>query len=171
MANHVGLKLSRLIRERAYLGGSLPVLEKKVAEREAELNLARQNLQHVLDQINTIDKDIAAQSAIDASDIRPIRRTPRRLQVRHGTFTRELLGILRESPSPLSTEEIIRHMAEVFNLPRNTPIDRDDTRRRVTKRLRVFVAKNAIERLHEPTGNGLGLWRWIGGYGEPDGEA
>ncbi|HLP96848.1 MAG TPA: hypothetical protein VK149_00235 [Sideroxyarcus sp.] len=166
MANHVGVKLCRLIRERAYLSGSLPDLQKQIIEIKAQLVQARKKLRQAHEQLHLLDKGIASLSAMDTADIRPIRATPRKLVASHGAFTQELIKILSEGLLPVKTEAIIRHMAEVFDMPRSTPAERENTRRRITRRLRMLVEKNAVERLHDPSCNQGGLWRWIGSYGE-----
>ena len=171
MANHVGTKLSRLIKERAYLTGSLPELDGQIAELKLQIRKSKAMAKEARQRIEQVDWQIQALSAIDTTQIRAIRRTPRRLQAKHGAFVGELIQILREDPLPVRTEDIVAHMVQVFNMPQSTPHEREHTRKRITRCLRNLVSKGAVKRLHDPRQTISGLWCWTGSYGEPDTEA
>ena len=160
--NRVGTKLSRLIRERAYLSGSLPSLQIEVDELRGRLKVARKALRDATKRRQSIDAAIQELSAIEPSQIRSIRRTPRREGNRHGEFRRELVRVLKNARSPAWSSDLVRHMAKAFGLPMETPEQRERARHLVLRPLYAFKKKGAVERL--PTGaiNSEGLWRWCG---------
>lgn len=177
MTNPVGTKLSRLIRERSYTSGSLKRLERDIASIVsllapllAEHKTLKRKRRKVLSKIAELDTTIQEQSTIEVAEIIARQCTPRLLTSRHGAFNAEMVSLLRDAEKPLMSEQIIAYMAQTFNMPQSTPKEREETRRRVTRRLRELVKKKAVIRLHDPNMNVGGLWKWIGLYAseEPD---
>lgn len=154
--------MSRLVRERAYLSGSLPAIETEVADLRAKLKAARATLKAATDRIQVIDTSIGQLSVIQPSDIRSIRRTPRREGSKHGEFRRELIRVLKEASGPVWTGDLVRHMADAFDLPMDTVEDRDRASYLVRRPLYVFKNKGAVERIPTGTPSSEGLWRWCG---------
>ena len=97
MGNHLGARLSRLVRERAYVSGGLPEMERREASLMTDIKAVRREVREINKRIAELDEGIAHLSAIDTSQIRPIRPTPRRLGTKHGTFNAALVTLLRKA--------------------------------------------------------------------------
>lgn len=161
MGNHVGARLSRLIRERAYTAGALQEMDKQVEMIEAELSAAREKANDARARIEHLDQEITKLSAIEPENIRPIRAMPRIMKGAHGDFGRELIRILKEeNGGTLEMLQMVRHMAAVFDLPMSTPEERERAGYLVRRRLNVFRKKGAVERMPTDSSNAPGLWRW-----------
>lgn len=160
MANRLGTNLSRLIRERAYLSGTLPALEVRVSTLRADLKAANAALLAASSRMAELDAAIGALSAIDPVDIRPIRSTPRVMRGVHGEFRRELLRVLKEADGAVGMRDLVRHMATTFCLPMGTPADRERAGYLVRRPLNVFRSKGAVRRLPEHPDTGEACWIW-----------
>jgi hypothetical protein len=164
MANHVGPKVSRLIKERAYTAGHCALLRSRRVRLQEELSRLDQELLQVETRIVELDGKITAASAIDTSHIKPIRSTPRRQEARHGAFRRELVRILKEAGGPVSSGALLQHMVAVFNLPMSTTKERNRSRELVRRPLNVFKAKGAVVRLPSTPDTLEGIWCWTDNY-------
>lgn len=76
--NLIGTKLSRLIRERAYLAGEIPILDGEISALRRGLKEARARHKKTTDRIQELDRLLTDLSAIDPTKIRAIRSMPRR---------------------------------------------------------------------------------------------
>ncbi len=164
MARAISLKLARLIRERAYAAGEL----KKAARKAKALRLALEDAEaermRAAAALQEIDVKLDKYPSIKPVLIRSIEAHPRRVELTHGAFTRELIRFLRTAQRPVTTQEIIEYQLRVFDLRKgNTAQEREWFRNKTSKRLRVMSEKGAIQRLHKRGDNKLGLWLWIGG--------
>lgn len=160
--NKLGTRLSRLVRARAYLSEKVLTAERSVAALKADLRAARAAHTQLQTRLTDIDADIARLPAIRIEDIQPIRLTPRLLETTHGAFNACLVELLKENGDAICTRQIVGYMAATFDLPVATLTERENTRRRVVRRLREFVAKRAVVRLHDPADNAEGRWLWTG---------
>lgn len=165
MANYLGNRLNRLVRERAYLSGELPRLEAAVRKAQAQLEKETACLNQMLARIDDVDQSIRQLSEIDPSCIASIRATPKTGAGQFGDLRRTLIDILKEKNGPITTVEIIQRMAPVFGWNLATVKGRQTAREAVRKPLRIFQKRNAVERLPSHlTANqrNCGVWRWIG---------
>lgn len=161
MANYVGTKLSRLIKERAYRSGDLNSLQKEADELSARLKKARGTIRQQAKAIAKLDEQIETLSAIDPNDIRAIRATPRSLTTPHGAFRRELVDFLKKQRGPVKMDAIVDHMVKHFDMPMAPPDERLRTFQRVRRPLNVFKQKGAVKRLPSCPETGQGIWMWI----------
>ena len=72
MANPLGNRLSRLVREHAYLSGSLPLLKEEVSLTEACLATKKRRLELSLQRLVEVDQQITTLSAINLCEIASI---------------------------------------------------------------------------------------------------
>lgn len=161
MANHVGTKVSRLIRERAYLAGSLPSLESRKTGLERDLAAATEAFEAAQKRLEAIDASITELSAITPSDIRPVRHTPHKLDAGYGDFRREMIRVLKETGGPVETAELFRHMAATFSMPNTTSAEKRKVRGLVRRPLYEFEKKGAVRRLPSVSDKGHGVWEWV----------
>lgn len=168
MANYLGTKLSRLVRLYAYTSGEVPRLVKAEADLKAQLADIRSRLRKAAKEraaaeecVASLAKDIEAASALQTEQIRSIQATPRRLQVKYGTFTAALVDLLKSTDGTLTTRSIVDAMTAMFDMPHGTLKEREWSRRRVARQLRVFLEKGAVERM-EDDDEGNGVWKWCG---------
>lgn len=164
MARAISLELTRLIRERAYASGGL----KKAAKKAKTLRLALEDAEaeriRAEASLKELDGKIGKYPSIKPTKIRSIEAHPRRVEMTHGAFTREMIRFLRTAQRPVSTQEIIEHQLRVFDMEEGgTSEEREWFRNKTGKRLRVMSDKGAVQRLHERKTTKLGLWLWIGG--------
>lgn len=169
MANHVGTKLSRLIKERAYTAGHCVLLRSNLVKLQEELFQLDQEIQQAETRIAELDGKITAISAIDTSHIKPIRSTPRRQEGRYGEFRRKMVRILKEAGGPVKSGDILKHMVAVFNMPMSTPQERNRSRELVRRPLQFFKAKGAVIRLPSTPDSLEGVWCWTDNYVVEDG--
>ena len=138
MANLIGSKLSKIIKARAYLSGSLPVIQKQIEELQFRLNSKFNKLNQGLKQLKELDIKIAELSAINVEEIRPIKAMPRKMVGAHGSFRRELVRVLQTYHEPVATGVLVKHMAEKFGLPLETHKERVAVRDAVRRPLNIF---------------------------------
>ena len=167
MARHLSTKLLRLIRERSYLSGELPILEKAVSDRSAELQAAREDVEAARAKIADLDAQIVALApGIDPNDIHPRRRTPRRLSAPHGSFVDTMVEILQDAGvAGINAKELGAQLWLVFPMDQSTADLRREARWKITKALSVLAARGAIEQIGQDTdpttGQRIGRWRWV----------
>lgn len=171
MANHVGTKLSRLIKQRAYTAGHRDLLCANRVKLQDELARLNQEIQRDEAMIADLDGKITAISAINTSYIKPIRSTPRRQEGRHGEFRRELVRILKEAGGPVNSGAILQHMVKAFNLPMSSAKERNRARELVRRPLNVFKGKGAVIRLPSTPDSLEGVCCWTDNYAGDDGDA
>ncbi len=162
MANYVGLNLSRLIKERAYLSGSLPSMQKEVVDLQSNLKAKENELAQSTDRLAELDKQIAELSAIDPNDIRPIKATPREMIGAHGSFRQELIRLLKSYDEPVSSGELIDYMAKKFGYQMNSTKQLRAARDAVCRPLNVFRERGVVERHPSLDGSQQGRWLWVG---------
>ena len=165
MANYLGNRLCRLIRERAYLSGELPRLEAAVKKAQAQLEKETACLNQMLARIGDVDQSIHQLSCVDPTCITSIRATPRRGLGKFGDVRKALIDILKQKNGPITTVEIIQRMAPVFGWDLTTANGRLFARESVRRPLQIFQKRNAVERLPSHlTANqrNCGVWRWVG---------
>lgn len=162
MGNRLGAKLSRLIRERAYLSGTLPGLQERVNILRADLKAANAALKVGSARLEELDAAIGVLSAIDPAGIRPIHSTPRVMSGEHGEFRRELIRVLKDAEGVVGMRALLRHMAATFSLPLETPTDRTRAGYLVRRPLNHFRMMGAVKRLPNHPDTGEACWMWIG---------
>jgi hypothetical protein len=172
MANHIGTRLSRLIKERAYTAGHCVLLRSRLDKLKKEASLCAKEIKLASAMIAKLDQKITSASAIDTSQIRSIRPTPRSPNSQHGAFRRELVRVLKKAGGPVQIGELVKHMAEVFDLPMDTQDERVSARDAVRRPLNLFRLKGAVIRLPSRPGSQEGMWCWAENYvAEIDGVA
>ena len=160
--------MNRLIRERAYLSGSLAEVEDKTSALKAQLSALRRDKRKILVRLGEIDEVIEALSRIQVGQIRPIRAMPRQYVKKHGDFRKELIRVLQDVNGPIPMSHLVQYMAEAFDLPRNNPAERERATELVRRPLNIFRQKGAVIRLPTLKGTTEGIWQWNNNY---DGEA
>lgn len=164
MANYLGNRLSRLIRERAYLSGSLPELQEDVRQAQTSLDAKVHRLNLAQQRLLDVDQQLRELSSIDPSKIAAIRRTTRHGHKEHGAIRRMIFDLLKLG-QPIRTTDLIRHMAPLFDWDLSTPKGRIYAIDAVREPLRRFKNKGLVERLPDgvsDNGQRIGVWRWIG---------
>ncbi|MEQ1706557.1 MAG: hypothetical protein ABL867_11395 [Rickettsiales bacterium] len=170
MANHVGTRLSRLIKERAYAAGRCTQINSKLLELKKGVAQCSKDLKLAKAKVAELDRMIASASAIDPADIKPIRFTPRQPDSKHGAFRRELIRILTEAGGPVKVSDLIAHMAATFNLPMSTGAERERASGLVRRPLNVFKTKGAVMRMPSHPETLESVWCWTDNYvGDGDG--
>ena len=169
MANPIGYRLSRIIRQRSYAAGELEIIEEKIRKSQValhEVQTAHKALlkeqKQLVTRLAELDAELVQRSEIEPSEIYARRQIPKRYSDRHGSVVATLVELLKNADAPLTTTQIVDIMAERFALPRTTPNERRYARKWVTTKLRVLVKKGAVVPLHDLTDNLTGLWRWTG---------
>ena len=165
MANLLGYRLNRLVRERDYLSGELPRLEAAVRKAQAQLETETTCLDQMLSRIADVDQSIRQLSGIDPAGIASIRATPRMGLGQFGDIRKTLIDILKEEDGPITTVELIQRMAPIFGWDLTTARGRLGARDSVRRPLQVLKQWNVVERLpNHLTANQrtCGVWRWIG---------
>lgn len=169
MGNPWGTKLSRLIRERAYVSGAIEPLQQEITDIESALASAKAKHAEHLARLQHLDEQIIQLSTINPQeDIRPIRKLARVTQGEYGSFRRELVRLLKEADGPVSVGYLVDRMANMFHLPLETAADRKHSMDLVRKPLNIFRRRGAVERLPTRPGERQGVWRWRYDYDEGD---
>jgi len=169
MANHVGVQVSRLIRERSYAGGEKLKLEDQLAavaiqiqEAEAAYASLQSAYRVLMARMEYLDEQIKAKIDVRTEDILARQATPKRVRCRHGSMNAELVRFLRDAGRALSTAEIQAHMTTRFGVPTGTAKERESARYWVRDKIKYLVDKDAVAKVHDPAEPGVGLWLWIG---------
>ena len=165
MTNLIGNRVSRLVRERAYLSGELLRLEQAVRDAQERLDAQKVCLNRMLARIEDVDRSIRQFSGIDPTCIASIRATPKTGLGQFGDLRRTLVDILKEKKSPITTVEIIQRIGPVMGWDLATAHGRKKAREAVRKPLQIFKDRMVVERLpsHETAHRrNCGVWRWIG---------
>lgn len=171
MANYVGIRLSRLIKERAYTAGRCTQLNSKLSELKKEAAQCSKDLKRSKAKVVELDRMIATASTIDPADIKPIRSTPRQPDNKHGAYRRELIRILKEAGGPVKASDLVTHMVATFNLPMSTKEERTRARDSVRRPLNVFKTHGAVIRMPSHPETLEGVWCWTDNYVCNDGDA
>jgi hypothetical protein len=161
MGNVLGTKLSRLIRERAYLSGALPGLQDRVSDLRADLKAANAAFKAGSARLAELDAAIGSLSVIDPAVIRPIQGIQRVMSGKHGEFRRELIRVLKEAEGAVGMRTLVRHMSAAFSLPMETSRDMRRAGDLVRRPLNIFRAKGAVKRLPDHIDTGEAYWMWI----------
>jgi hypothetical protein len=161
MGNLLGTKLSRLIRERAYVSGALPGLQERVSDLRADLKAANAAFKASSVRLAELDAAIGALSVIDPVGIRPIQGIQRVMSGKHGEFRRELIRVLKEAEGAIGMRTLVRHMAAEFSLPMETRRDMRRAGYLVRRPLNIFRVKGAVRRLPDHPDTGEAYWMWI----------
>jgi hypothetical protein len=163
MARYISLDLARLIRDRAYTSGEIEKAARKAQALRSELAIVEAQHAQAKAELADIDARLKDYPSIKPARIRVIKGRPRRLKLTHGAFTREMVRYLREANGPVSTYELRIHLSEVFGIQEGTTLaEREWFRKKVARRLRHIADKGALQRLHNPDANDIGVWVWIG---------
>lgn len=164
MANPLGNRLSRLVREHAYLSGSLPGLKADVRLAESALTTKTRQLELSLQRLAEVDQQITELSGIDVSEIIAMRRTPRVGKREYGALRRTIIDVMSNG-RPMRTVDLITLMAPIFEWDLSTLKGRKYASNAVCDPLYRFKARGLAERLpnvRSDTGQLCGVWRWIG---------
>ncbi|MDS4015543.1 MAG: hypothetical protein RKP46_14520 [Candidatus Accumulibacter sp.] len=172
MANLLGNKLNRIIREIAYAKGE--VLTHKIAAEKAkdriklaaaELKAARSEMRLAEARVAALRPKLGEQADIAADEIRAIRHWPKLPTTSYGKIIKELVRYLQQDGEPKSTGEIVVHLVRKFGLPVGTNAERAETSSSIRKRLRKLVQQGVVARYPEETvldGHSVAHWHWIG---------
>jgi hypothetical protein len=164
MARKISLKLARLIRERAYTSGALVKAGRRMSILRKEMEEAERQYTATSAYLAEIDIALAKHPSIQPNRIRPIEPSPRRLELRHGAFSQEIVRYMRTSEQPVCSGALLNHLCDVFSMSKgDTPSERKWLLCKLRHSLRAIEAKGAIQRLHERKTTKAGLWLWIGG--------
>ena len=167
MARRLGRQVLRLIRERSYLSGALPDLERAVAERTADLAAAQMRLQDAKTRLAEMDARIVAlEPDLQPQDIRPTRKRPARQGFHHGNLTDSLVGILREAGSAgITTTALMERLLALFPMDLSTHELREVARHRFRRRLLDLKSKGVVLQVDEEvaaSGRKVARWLWTG---------
>lgn len=169
MAKSTRLALLYYIKQRCYAAGALNAVDEKLKSSGAALRAAqaahrklRKEKKAITERLGELDVEIAKRSAIDPNDIYARQAIPKRFTPRYGSIAAELVTLLSKADGPLTTVQIVAHMAEKFSLPLGTVEERRYARKWVTQKLNVLVRKGAVVPLHDSFDNKTGIWRWQG---------
>lgn len=162
MTNPVGNTLSRLIKERAYLSGAISAIENNIEILRLQLNAKVDLLNQQIERLNELDARIIELSAIDVADIRAIKSTARVMKGSHGELKRALIDVLKCSKIPVTSGELVKHIAEQFSYPLDTPAQRRAARNAVICPLNLMRKRGAIVRLPSLNSSQQGRWQWVG---------
>lgn len=161
MVNNLGVKLNRLVKERAYLGGALPQLQNKAEELKVEYAAAIADLNVATIRWAELGTKIEKMSAINLDDIRKIRETPRKTDQPLGSLTRELIRVLKSIDGPITTGELVQYIVKLYGYPYNTQAERRATRNAVICPLNLFGKRGVAIRLPALEGSQQGRWQWV----------
>ena len=161
MASNLGIKLNRLIKEHAYVGGSLLRLQKKAEDLRVEYEAAVTAVNEANDYREVLGKKIEELSAINLDDIRKTKETPRKTDQPLGSLTRELIRVLKSIDGPITTGELVQYIVKLYGYPYNTLAERRATRNAITGPLNLFSKRGAVIRMPCLEGSQQGRWQWV----------
>ena len=171
MANPLGNKLSRIVRDIAYTKGD--VLMQKIAADKAmeqlklvaaEFKTARSAIRRSEAHLVALQTALGEQTDIATDDIRAIRHWPKLPTTAYGKVIKELVRYLQEAGEPRSTGDIVTHLATKFGMPIGTNPERVETSCSIRRRLRKLVQQGVVARYPEETvldGHSVAHWHWI----------
>lgn len=162
MANKLGNNLNRLIKERAYLGGALPLLQQEAAALKAKSKAKSKEFNTAKARLAELDKLIAESSTIDPDDIRRIKAKPRKMFAGgHGKLTNELVRLLQSYTEPVESGVILNHIVKLYAYPMDTPAQRRMARNTILGPLNLFKKYGAVMRYPSLDGSQQGRWQWV----------
>ena len=172
MANPLGNKLSRIVRDIAYTKGDV-LMQKNAAEKAmeqlkqaaAEFKAARSGIRRAEARLAELRATLGEHTDIAADDIRAIRHWPKLPTTAYGKVIKELVRYLQEAGEPCCTGDIVTHLATKFGMPIGTNPERVETSCSIRRRLRKLVQQGAVARYPEETvldGHSVAYWHWIG---------
>lgn len=147
LTTNLGIKLNGLIKQHAYLGGTLLRLQKKAEDMRVLYEAAITAVNVTNDQLAELGVKINELSAIDIEEIRKIKETPCKTAMPHGTLARELIRVLQSHGGPVETCELVKHIVNLYGYPYNSPASRRATRKAVVCPLNLFRKRGAVTRL------------------------
>lgn len=162
MANHLGAKLSRLIKERAYLAGSIPSTQHELEGIQSMLEAKSSELSQKMERLTELDRRIVELSAINVADIRAIKAMPRVMNGEHGSLRREIIKILKSFDEPVSSGALVEHIAAMFGYPMDTVQQRAKARKYVRDPLNLLKKHGVVVRHPSLNGSTQGRWQWVG---------
>ena len=172
MANHLGNKLNRIIRDIAYTKGEL-LSQKSVADKAKEqltlsaneFRSSRAAIRAAEIRLADLQKALTEEMDVSIDDIRAIRRWPKLPTTSYGKVIKELVKLLQAAGEPLTTGEITTYLVAKFEMPVGTNAERVETSASIRKRLRKLVKKGVVVRYPEETvrdGHSVAYWQWVG---------
>ncbi|MGZ8258132.1 MAG: hypothetical protein ACXWTR_03040 [Methylotenera sp.] len=161
MANKIGKTLSRLIKEHAYLAGSLPAIQKEAEEFQSRLEASIEKLSKGNSRLVELGKQITELSAIDPADIRVIKAKPRKMQGDHGRLRRELVQVLQQHDEPVESGELVQYIVNLFSYPFDTPSQKRLARNAINGPLNLFKKRGVVIRHPSLDGSSQGRWQWV----------
>ncbi len=172
MANHLGNKLNRIIRDIAYAKGEV-LTHKTEAEKirarlstvAAELKAARSAMRLAEVRLAALRSKLGEETDIAPDDIRAIRHWPKLPKTAYGKVLKELVRYLQADGEPKSTGEVIAHLVKKFDMRVATNAERDETGSSIRKRLRKLVRQGVVVRYPEEMvldGRSVAYWHWVG---------
>ena len=161
MALLISHELARLISARAYATGDVRKAEHRVRALRLQAELAEKICLQAKSALAAIDSQLSQHKSIDTSHIRAISRRPRRLQLSHGAFTREIIRYMKTANRPVTSIELKDYLSRVFPaLKQETVEEREFLKQKLSRRIRNIAEKGVIQRLHDPEKNDIGVWLW-----------
>lgn len=163
----LGTPLNHLIRERAYLTGSLGEAKERLVALKQDIAALRKRIALGEEQLEALDHQILALSVIPLDDIRTIRAKPRLSAAPHGRVMAGVIRFFQQSASrPVRVDELHRLVATLSGYRVGIEV----TQRQVTDRTKDICGRlkgrGLLERLENSmnpdTGITYGVWRWIG---------
>lgn len=172
MANHLGNKLNRIIRDIAYTKGELLSQNSVATKAMAQLKQSANEFKNSRSAIRAAEIRLAGlktslEEEMDVSidDIRAIRHWPKLPTTSYGKVIKELVKLLQVAGEPMATGEIITYLVAKFEMPVGTNAERVETGSSIRKRLRKLVKKGVVVRYPEETvrdGQSVAYWQWVG---------
>ena len=175
MTNHLGNKISRIIRDIAYTKGELAT-QKQIADKAHEqlrqaaeqFKAARAVIRKAEQRMSELRESLAENIDLPVGDIRAIRSWPKLPTTSYAKVMKELVRYLQAAGEPKSSEEVFDHLSTMFGMPVSTYKERVYTKCSIRKRLRLLVTKGVVARFPEENvldGQSTAYWHWIGPTG------
>ncbi len=107
MANHLSIRLNRLVRKRAYLSGEIVRSQAEIDRSKALIKKLRSRKARLLNSLAQTDAQIEYSSGLEVAEIRAIRYTPRQNGQRRGSLINAIIEVLQAENRPILTVELI----------------------------------------------------------------
>ncbi len=171
MANHLSIRLNRLVRKRAYLSGEIVRSQAEIDRSKALIKKLRSRKARLLNSLAQTDAQIEYSSGLEVAEIRAIRYTPRQNGQRRGSLINAIIEVLQAENRPILTVELIDALSPNFGWHKNTTEANVKSLWAVRRPLNVLKKKGVVERLpgnRIASGRTCAVWRWIGPTNEAE---
>lgn len=172
----LGAHLNRLIKERAYLTGSLEVARERLTVIEKEVTALKEALTVGDARREILDQRILALSQIPLDDIRPIRAIPRISKAPHGKVIAGVIQFFQQSAGrSIRSDELQRLVASLSGCRIGIEVTKRQLKFRVANICFRLKQRGVLERLdsskNSDTGGTHSVWRWIGPAPQSDAQS